>query len=76
MNKRNKGLCFQDTVHVYNFTIPDLELIFLLHLHWMNSYLIYSKKLEDLQGARDRDQKYYTEQINKLQQELEKSKKV
>uniref|UniRef100_K1QZU1 Glutamyl-tRNA(Gln) amidotransferase subunit A-like protein n=1 Tax=Magallana gigas TaxID=29159 RepID=K1QZU1_MAGGI len=33
------------------------------------------KKLEDLQGARDRDQKYYTEQINKLQQELEKSKK-
>lgn len=42
----------------------------------MISYLIYSKKLEDLQGARDRDQKYYTEQINKLQQELEKSKKV
>ncbi|XP_076468922.1 GRIP1-associated protein 1-like [Babylonia areolata] len=34
------------------------------------------KKAEELQGARDRDQKYYQDQINKLQQELEKAKQV
>lgn len=46
-----------------------------LHAEKEGVFTEYSKKLEDLQGARDRDQKYYTEQINKLQQELEKSKK-
>ncbi|KAL8611201.1 hypothetical protein ACOMHN_013632 [Nucella lapillus] len=34
------------------------------------------KKAEDLQGARDRDQKYYQDLISKLQQELEKAKQV
>ena len=34
------------------------------------------KKVEELQAARDRDQKYYQDQISKLQQELEKAKQV
>ncbi|KAK3102118.1 hypothetical protein FSP39_008912 [Pinctada imbricata] len=33
-------------------------------------------KAEELQSARDRDQKYYTEQINKLQQEVQRLKQV
>nr|KAG5708432.1 hypothetical protein BaRGS_026159 [Batillaria attramentaria] len=32
------------------------------------------KKAEELQAARDRDQKYYQDQISKLQQELEKTR--
>ena len=34
------------------------------------------RKAEELQGARDRDQKYYQDQISKLQQELEKGKQA
>ncbi|KAK7102934.1 GRIP1-associated protein 1-like [Littorina saxatilis] len=34
------------------------------------------KKTEELQAARDRDQKYYHDQISKLQQELEKAREA
>lgn len=33
-----------------------------------------NQKLEELQAARERDQKYYTDQISKLQQEIQKNK--
>ncbi|KAJ8302003.1 hypothetical protein KUTeg_020990 [Tegillarca granosa] len=41
-----------------------------------NLFAESNKKVEELQAARDRDQKYYTDQINKLQQELDRLKKV
>ncbi|XP_055998866.1 GRIP1-associated protein 1-like [Ostrea edulis] len=46
-----------------------------LHAEKESVFTELSKKSDDLQAARERDQKYYTDQINKLQQELEKSKK-
>ncbi|XP_062614719.1 GRIP1-associated protein 1-like [Saccostrea cucullata] len=46
-----------------------------LHAEKESVFTELSKKLEDVQGGRDRDQKYYTDQISKLQQELEKGKK-
>lgn len=38
--------------------------------------VVYSSKLEESQAARDRDQKYYKDQIAKLQAEIERGKKV
>ncbi|XP_033745670.1 GRIP1-associated protein 1-like [Pecten maximus] len=35
-----------------------------------------SKKMEELQGARDRDQKYYTDQVSRHQQDAEKFKQA
>ncbi|KAL5013569.1 hypothetical protein ScPMuIL_007839 [Solemya velum] len=35
----------------------------------------YNKRIEELQAARDRDQKYYNDQINKLKQDMENNKK-
>lgn len=36
----------------------------------------FSGKLEELQASKDRDQKYYSDQISKLQQEIAKYQKV
>ena len=45
-------------------------------MHKWILFLESRKKVEELQAARDRDQKYYQDQISKLQQELEKAKQV
>ena len=46
-----------------------------MNCNWTSSFNS-SQKLEDLQSARDRDQIYYNDQINKLQQEIQRNKQV
>lgn len=39
-------------------------------------YYYFSAKLEEVQASKDRDHKYYTDQITRLQQEIAKYQKV
>lgn len=43
---------------------------------WNCSSFLRSTKLEELKLSKDRDQKYYTDQISKLQQEIAKYQRV